>query len=305
MPGVGIGIPKRWHWLVKALLSKPHSGARYAGKAAARSRSQECQKFNGIVVPGLQSVNWQPDVAPRRTAGFPTDARQLVKKKTRLDHQLPGAIMIITVDGLAGSGKGTIARMFAAAYGFCHLDCGLIYRAGAKLLNEYNCQNLNEEVSYFWDPIKGISQVLVRGIDLQQELVAPHYAELASRYAADASTAPQLAETVRILAKAWPKVIADGRNTGSTIFPQAEHKFFLSASEEIRAQRRFLQLSKQNLGAGYLEVLTQLKTRDARDQSRSHSPLTIPAGAHLLETDKLNAEKCCAAIAKIVFGEKA
>lgn len=188
---------------------------------------------------------------------------------------------VITIDGPAGVGKGTLARLLAAHYGWAYLDTGALYRATAR-----RC--LAEGVSP--ENAAGVAAALqpedLTHPDLRQEAVGA----LASQVAAVPAVRQALFDYQRRFVMMPPGGVAgavlDGRDTGTVICPEAPVKFFLTAAAEIRAERRLKELQERGDPAIYDTILREIQERDLRDQSRAVAPLVPAADAVILDTSR-------------------
>ncbi|HEX8534651.1 MAG TPA: (d)CMP kinase [Allosphingosinicella sp.] len=200
--------------------------------------------------------------------------------------------MIIAVDGPAASGKGTIARALARHFELPHLDTGLLYRAvGLNLLR------------WGGDPESEFSAL--RACDFSQtdfadpELKSEAAGGIASRISVYPSVRAALLERQRQFAAQPGGAVLDGRDIGTVIAPEADAKLFVTASPEVRAQRRFDELQRLGLEVHLADVLLDIQARDERDSSRSSAPLRAAEDAILIDTSALTAE---AAIAEALAG---
>jgi cytidylate kinase len=200
---------------------------------------------------------------------------------------MPNKAFTIAIDGPAAAGKGTISKAVAAYFGFAHLDTGLLYRAvGAKVL-----LGMAPEVA---------AKTLTAD-DLQSEdLRSPEVAQSASRIAVLPEVRAALLDFQRSFARRAGGAVLDGRDIGTVICPSAEAKLFVTASAEVRAERRFKELAAKG-GADSLEqVLADVRERDARDRDRSTAPLRPADDAVVIDTTDMSIEDATrAAIASI------
>lgn len=185
----------------------------------------------------------------------------------------------IAIDGPAASGKGTIARALADHFGFHHLDTGLLYRAtGAK----------------GGDPVEAARSLTPEDL-ARDDLRSAEAGQAASRVAAIAEVREALVRFQRDFARREPGAVLDGRDIGTVICPKAEVKLFITASDQVRADRRAAELD-----ADPQEMLEQLRERDARDSQRATAPLRPAEDAVLLDTSDLSiAEATEASIAVV------
>ena len=195
--------------------------------------------------------------------------------------------MIIAIDGPAASGKGTLARRVAAAMDYAYLDTGLLYRAtGAKVL-ALGLDPSNEDAAV------GVAEKLGADDLESEELRSEEVGSAASKVAAIPKVRAVLLAFQRNLASSPPDgkrgAVLDGRDIGTVVCPDAPIKFYLTASVEERANRRFKQLQEKNPAAIYERVLKELEERDARDSARDVAPLKMAEDAIHIDTDRLNA----------------
>ncbi|NNG67968.1 (d)CMP kinase [Caldanaerobacter subterraneus] len=200
----------------------------------------------------------------------------------------------IAIDGPAGAGKSTVAKKLAKLLGFTYIDTGAMYRAiTLKVLRE-NISLEDEERIIEAARKSDISldgeRVFLDGEDVSEEIRKPIISE-------KVSVVSQIPEVREILVKKQRKiaegknVVMDGRDIGTVVLPDAQFKFFLTASLEERARRRYEELKNKGTEVKYEEVLEEIKKRDSLDSGRKTSPLTIPEGAILIDTTDLTEEE--------------
>lgn len=197
---------------------------------------------------------------------------------------MQGKAFIIAIDGPAASGKGTLARNLAKHYGFHHLDTGLTYRAVAKALLDQGSSLDDEAVA-----AKAARDLDLKGLD-RTMLSAHEIGEAASKVAVMPDVRVALVEAQRKFANHLPGTVLDGRDIGTVVCPDAPVKLYITASAEVRAERRFNEIRAKNAKADYSEVLADLKRRDERDINRTASPLKPASDAHLIDTSKMAIE---------------
>jgi CMP/dCMP kinase len=190
----------------------------------------------------------------------------------------------IAIDGPAAAGKGTLSRRIADTYGFHHLDTGLTYRATAKALLDAGLP-LNDEVV-----AEGVALSLdLSGLD--RDVLSKHeIGEAASKVAVMPAVRRALVEAQRRFALTSPGTVLDGRDIGTVVCPQAQVKFYVTASSEVRARRRFDEMIARGDAADYPSIFEDVKRRDERDMGRADSPLKPAADAHLLDTSEMSIE---------------
>ena len=203
--------------------------------------------------------------------------------------------MIIAVDGPAASGKGTIAGALARHFGLPHMDTGLLYRAVALNLLRWGGDPESEFAA-------------VRACDLEQtdfsdpELKTETVGAVASRVSAYPLVRQALIERQRSFADQPGGAVLDGRDIGTVIAPHADVKLFVTASPEVRAERRHGELRRLGLNAHLPDVLADIRARDERDQSRAAAPLQAAPDAILIDTSALSAQ---AAVAEAIAAVEA
>ncbi len=204
--------------------------------------------------------------------------------------------MIIAIDGPAASGKGTLARNLARHFGLPHLDTGLLYRATARALMDA-CHDLADQ-----DAAVAVARGLaLTGFD-ENLLRGREMAEAASIVAAIPEVRAALADIQRGFARSPGGAVLDGRDIGTVICPEACPKIFVTASAEVRATRRALELRSQGGKADYAAVLADIVRRDERDKNRAAAPLMAAKDAIVLDTTALDAEAAFQAALVIVTG---
>ena len=202
--------------------------------------------------------------------------------------------MIIAIDGPAASGKGTIARRLAQHYGLAHLDTGLLYRATARVLLDSGLR--------LDDPARAVAAA--RGLALtdfeEDKLRGAKMGEAASIVAAIPEVRSALLDMQRKFASRPQGAVLDGRDIGTVICPDATAKLFVTATPEVRAQRRALELRSRGERVDYADVLADIRRRDERDAGRSAAPLVAAPDAARLDTTDLDVERAVAAAVAIV-----
>ncbi|PHR29886.1 MAG: cytidylate kinase [Desulfotalea sp.] len=208
---------------------------------------------------------------------------------------------IITIDGPAGVGKSTVSRMVAAATGFTYLDTGAMYR-GVGLFLQDNAVDLQDQqaigkllqtLDLQLLPASGVSAdvgVLINNRDVSLEIRTPAMSMVASDVSALAVVRDYLTSMQRSYGERGG-VVAEGRDTGTVVFPAAAFKFFLDAEPEERARRRYSQLKAKGMDADVEEILAMTLLRDKNDRERDIAPLAQAEDASLIDTTDINIEK--------------
>jgi len=201
--------------------------------------------------------------------------------------------LVIAVDGPAASGKGTIARALAAHFGLPHMDTGLLYRAVALNLWRWGGDPGNE-----FEALRASGDL---GFDPDDaELRSEPVSKIASRVSAYPSVRTALLERQQEFAGQPGGAVLDGRDIGTVIAPDADVKLFVTASPEVRAQRRVRELMGRGMPAHYEDVLIDIRARDERDSGRETAPLIQADDAILLDTSDMDVEAAIAQAIRMV-----
>ncbi|ADY73062.1 Cytidylate kinase [Desulfurobacterium thermolithotrophum DSM 11699] len=212
-------------------------------------------------------------------------------------------IKIITIDGPAGAGKSSIAKEIAKRFGFTHLDSGAIYRtigiackkAGVNLENEKEVLEVAKKIRIELKEGK----VFLNGNNVTEEIRTPEGGMLASKVAQFKEVREIVVKILRELAKG-KKIVIDGRDAGTYIFPEADLKIYLTASPEERARRRYKELLKRGFNVSFNDILKEVIERDKRDKNRKFAPLVIPDGAVIIDTTEKNLEEVLLKIFELI-----
>ena len=194
---------------------------------------------------------------------------------------------VIAVDGPAASGKGTIARALAEHYGLPHMDTGLLYRAAALNLWRWGGDPGNE-----FEAVRAAQELNLDAGD--PELRSEPVSQIASAISAYPQVRAMLLQRQQDFAGQPGGAVLDGRDVGTVIAPNADVKLFVTASAEVRAERRLKELQGRGMTAHYEDVLADIRSRDARDSGRDVAPLKQASDAVLLDTSTLTPDQAIA-----------
>ena len=214
----------------------------------------------------------------------------------------------IAIDGPAGAGKSTIAKKLAKELGYYYVDTGAIYRTVAYFLDlwgvspkdvdgvERYIDELTIGIEYDED---GLQHMIMNGMDVTGEIRTQDISQKASLVSAHAVVREVLLDMQRDVAKAH-NVIMDGRDIGTVVLPKANVKIFLTASAEVRAQRRTDELIAKGQKANYNQILKEIQQRDYQDTHREIAPLKLARDSIKVDTSEMDIDQAVAAIREIV-----
>jgi cytidylate kinase len=216
-------------------------------------------------------------------------------------------IPVITIDGPGGSGKGTIAMRLAEELGWHFLDSGALYRLVAVAAMDRGVDDADaaslEEVARGLDVRFGLSEegmvILLDGNYITGRLRSEDVSAMASRVAAIPAVRQALVHRQRAFRRE-PGLVADGRDMGTVIFPDAKLKIFLTASAEARAERRYKQLKEKGENVNLSRLFQDILKRDERDSSRAVSPLRPAADAHVIDSTEMSINEVLDEIRKLL-----
>ncbi len=222
--------------------------------------------------------------------------KSIAKKKIAVKpKQVEQKSIVIAIDGLAGAGKGTLGRRLATELGFDFLDTGSLYRVVA-----YNMVNMNGNIDNEKDiefAIKSAKKYMTPELLEQPELRTEKVSSMASKVAVNTKVRGALLEEQQTFASNPPEgrgAILDGRDIGTVVCPKADIKLFITASPEIRAERRFKEMQTSNKNISYEQILSDMKERDARDASREMAPAKPADDAIIIDTSDWSIEEAFA-----------
>lgn len=206
--------------------------------------------------------------------------------------------LIIAIDGPAASGKSTTAQLLAEKLGYVYIDTGAMYRAcalkakkmGIDINDEESIRELLDNIDIRIENHNSKNRIFLDGEDVSEDIRADDISALASAISAIPAVRYKMVELQRKMGEKGG-VILDGRDIGTFVFPSAEVKFFLTASPEIRAKRRWLELQQKGINKDFSEVLADLVKRDNNDSQRALAPLKKADDAIEVDTSNMTIEE--------------
>jgi len=216
--------------------------------------------------------------------------------------------MIITIDGPAGTGKSTVAQRLSTRLALDSLDTGAMYRAialrsldlGMPPEDHPGMIEVADRVRLDFDWSASPPALLVDGAPVGDRIRREDVDERVSIVAGLPEIRSILVRAQREIADKHPGLVTEGRDQGSVVFPDAQFRFYLDASPEVRARRRVQQLQQSGQSADHFEVLQAIEARDRRDESRSDGPLRVPDGATIVDTSELSLDEVVSRLVGIV-----
>lgn len=214
--------------------------------------------------------------------------------------------MIIAIDGPSGAGKSTVAKLLSKELNFEYIDTGAMYRAFAYKFYKNNFELREENIKKVLveteiDYVD--SNVYLDGENVEAYIRNEQISKLASDISKIQAVREKLVEQQRKIAST-KNVVLDGRDITTVVFPNAEFKFYITASAEARAERRYKELINKGENVGYNEILEDINKRDHNDMTREHSPLRIADDAIVIDTSKLSIVEVIEELINIIRGNK-
>ena len=211
--------------------------------------------------------------------------------------------LTIAIDGHASTGKSSIAKEIALKYGYIYINSGSMYRAVTLFAIKNNLlEELNENIDLFieklnavsidfrFNKINLISEIFLNGINVEKEIGSLEISNFVSKVAAIPEIRKEMVKLQRNIDRK-KGVVMDGRDIGSVVFPDADIKLFLTASETVRAKRRFEEMINNGFSVSYDDILNNIRIRDNLDSSRSDSPLTIEKDAVVIDNSNMSIDE--------------
>ena len=211
--------------------------------------------------------------------------------------------LTIAIDGHASTGKSSIAKEIALKYGYIYINSGSMYRAVTLFALKNNLlEELNENIDLFieklnavsidfrFNKINLISEIFLNGRNVEKEIGSLEISNFVSKVAAIPEIRKEMVKLQRNIDRK-KGVVMDGRDIGSVVFPDADIKLFLTASETVRAKRRFEEMINNGFSVSYDDILNNIRIRDNLDSSRSDSPLTIEKDAVVIDNSNMSIDE--------------
>ena len=211
--------------------------------------------------------------------------------------------LTIAIDGHASTGKSSIAKEIALKYGYIYINSGSMYRAVTLFAIKNNLlEELNENIDLFieklnavsidfrFNKINLISEIFLNGRNVEKEIGSLEISNFVSKVAAIPEIRKEMVKLQRNIDRK-KGVVMDGRDIGSVVFPDADLKLFLTASDSVRAKRRFEEMINNGLPVSYDDILNNIRIRDNLDSSRTDSPLTIEKDAVVIDNSDMSIDE--------------
>ncbi|WP_288550840.1 (d)CMP kinase [uncultured Brachyspira sp.] len=215
---------------------------------------------------------------------------------------------IISLDGPSGAGKSTVAKLVAKKLGYKYLDTGAMYRAVTLffLNKNVNIQNDNEIISAISDlkiSFDNNNKIYLNDVDVSEEIRSIKVVNMVSKVSSISAVRKSMVSLQRAIAEN-DNYVVDGRDIGSVVFPLAKYKFYIDASVEIRAKRRYEEEIQKGKDITFEEVIDNIKKRDEFDSNREDSPLVVPKDAIIIDTTNMTIDEVVQKITDVVFNKK-
>ncbi|MBI3753670.1 MAG: (d)CMP kinase [Deltaproteobacteria bacterium] len=214
---------------------------------------------------------------------------------------------VIAIDGPAGSGKSTLAKLLAKELGFAYIDTGAMYRAVALKAHEQKIDSDDENalkdlcstINLYFEAKANANKIFIDGNDYSEKIRTPFVSRLSSKVSSQKAVRDAMVRLQRLLA-AKGSVIMEGRDIGTVVFPDADVKFYIDASPEVRGRRRYAELKEKGENVSLDTIIAEEKVRDQRDSTREHAPLKKADDAVCIDTSNMELQDVLAKMLKIV-----
>ena len=221
---------------------------------------------------------------------------------------MSGIYKIITLDGPSGAGKSTIAKLVAKKISFKYLDTGAMYRAVTLYMIKHNINtDNNSEVISALDNLSinfdNNGRIYLDNEDVTEEIRSIEVVNLVSKVSSISAVRQNMVSLQRKIAEGGNYVV-DGRDIGSVVFPNAEYKFYMDASLDERAKRRYKEELSKGKNLTYEEVRESIRKRDEFDSNREDSPLVVPKNANIIDTTSMTIDEVAEEITNVILNKK-
>ncbi|MDD5011428.1 MAG: (d)CMP kinase [Phycisphaerae bacterium] len=218
------------------------------------------------------------------------------------------AELLITIDGPAGSGKSSVAKLLASKLGAAFLDTGAMYRAATLAAMQTGCdlddlsklEEIIDKTDFKFEIEDGQMTVKINGGDATEQIRDPKVTANVHFIASEPSLRQRIVPMQRAFAARYGKIVAEGRDQGTVVFPDANFKFFITADAQERAKRRAKELTEKGYKVDLYELRQEIETRDRQDSTRKVSPLIAAADAITIDTSSLTLEQVVGRILELL-----
>lgn len=267
----------------------------YPAKAAREAGFDACPLFSALEPPIKGSLPLCIRVLVLTSAE--NAVHVYLRGAVKLRKDLAGRL-VIALDGPAGSGKSTTAKNLAKYFNILYLDTGAMYRAcalecekrGINVSDETSVKSVMDGLDLKIEYAEGRQVTILDGIDVSEEIRRPEISQMASKVSAFGCVRRKMVEMQRRIA-ATMSCVMDGRDIGTNVLPNTEHKFYVTASAEVRAKRRYDEDKAKGYDVSYENILNEIRERDKRDTEREIAPLRCADDAVIVDTSFMTPEE--------------